>query len=84
MASEPLSPKKNAQFSSRWLYAGISKVVDSHDQGEGTVSSELEHFCRVNRREEDPVISGEDGLQTLAATLSVAESAKRKTQIDLL
>lgn len=36
---------------------------------------QLEHFIRVVRREEAPLVSGADGAATLAATLAVLEAA---------
>ncbi len=41
------------------------------------LTAQLAHFCRVIRGEAVPLISGEDGLKTLAATLAVLESARR-------
>jgi predicted dehydrogenase len=36
----------------------------------------MRHFVRVVRREEPPLVSGEDGARTLAATLAVTRSAE--------
>ncbi|MEM7134293.1 MAG: Gfo/Idh/MocA family oxidoreductase [Chloroflexota bacterium] len=40
------------------------------------LTAQLAHFCRVILREESPVVSGSDGVRTLAATLAVQESAR--------
>ena len=40
------------------------------------LTAQLAHFCRVIRREEAPLVSGIEGIKTLAATLAVHESAK--------
>jgi predicted dehydrogenase len=45
--------------------------------------AQLEHFCRVIRTGETPVIAVEDGARTLAATLAVAESSRLKRPIEL-
>jgi predicted dehydrogenase len=37
---------------------------------------QMRHFVRVVRREEPPLVSGEDGARTLAATLAVTRSAE--------
>jgi len=47
------------------------------------LTAQLEHFCRVIRGEEQPVVSGADGLKTLAATLAIHESASEKRPINL-
>ncbi len=39
-------------------------------------TAQLEHFCRVVKGEEEPVINAEDGLLTLATTLAILESSK--------
>ncbi len=41
------------------------------------LAAQLEHFCRVIRRQEKPIVGGEEGFKTLAATLAVLESARR-------
>lgn len=40
-----------------------------------TYLRQIEHFARVIRREEAPLVSGLDGLRTLQATLAVKEAA---------
>ncbi len=39
-------------------------------------TAQLQHFCHVIRGEEEPVITAEDGLLTLATTLAVLESSE--------
>ena len=45
------------------------------------LAAQLAHFCRVVRREETPVVSGEEGLRTLAATLAVLTSGREQTPV---
>lgn len=40
-----------------------------------TYLCQIEHFARVIRREEAPLVSGLDGVRTLEATLAVKEAA---------
>ena len=40
-----------------------------------TYLRQIEHFARVIRREEAPLVSGLDGVRTLQATLAVKEAA---------
>ena len=40
------------------------------------LTRQLQHFCQVIRGEEAPLISGEDGLLTLASTLAIHESSR--------
>ncbi|WP_315837468.1 Gfo/Idh/MocA family oxidoreductase [Bradyrhizobium prioriisuperbiae] len=40
-----------------------------------TYLRQVEHFARVIRREEAPLVSGKDGVRTLQATLAVKEAA---------
>jgi predicted dehydrogenase len=46
-------------------------VAESAD----TYLRQIEHFARVIRREEAPLVSGLDGVRTLQATLAVKEAA---------
>lgn len=39
------------------------------------LTAQLEHFCRVVRGEEEPLVSAEDGAQSLAVALAAHESA---------
>jgi predicted dehydrogenase len=45
------------------------------------LARQLTHFCRVMRGEEKPLISGEDGLHSLAAVLALSASAERNAPI---
>ena len=40
--------------------------------------AQLEHFCRVIRGEEEPLIDGRDGARSLAVALAVLESSRRR------
>lgn len=40
-------------------------------------TAQLDHFCKVIRGEEQPVITAADGLLTLATTLAIQESSER-------
>ena len=44
---------------------------------------QLEHFCRVVRREEPPLVDGRDGTRSLAVALAVLESIDRETPVEL-
>ena len=44
---------------------------------------QLEHFCRVVRREESPVVGGRDAMRSLAVALAVLESVDRNIPIVL-
>ena len=44
---------------------------------------QLEHFCRVVRGEEKPIVDGPDGTRSLAVVLAVLESAQRRRPIAL-
>ncbi len=47
------------------------------------LAAQLAHFCRVIRREETPLVSGEEGLRTLAATLAVLSSGSEGRPVEL-
>jgi predicted dehydrogenase len=47
------------------------------------LAAQLRHFCQVIRREAAPLVSGLEGLKTLAATLAVLESAQRQAPVQL-
>ena len=47
------------------------------------LAAQLAHFCRVIRREEPPLVSGEEGLRTLAATQAVLPSGKEGKPVEL-
>ncbi len=38
---------------------------------------QVAHFCRVIRGEEEPLVSGEDGLRSLATVIAIDESGRR-------
>ncbi len=45
------------------------------------LTAQLAHFCRVIRGEEAPLVSGREGVKTLAATQAVLESARRQRPV---
>ncbi len=45
------------------------------------IKLQLEHFCRVVRREESPLVDGRDGTRSLAVALAVLESIDRRIPI---
>ena len=47
------------------------------------LKSQLEHFCRVVRGEEKPIVDGRDGTRSLAVVLAVLESVQRQGPIAL-
>lgn len=47
------------------------------------LAGQIDHFCRVILGEEAPIITGQDGLDTLAATLAVLESGERSAPVML-
>ncbi|MXY93267.1 MAG: Gfo/Idh/MocA family oxidoreductase [Caldilineaceae bacterium SB0670_bin_27] len=47
------------------------------------LAAQLAHFCRVIRREEPPLVSGEEGLRTLAATQAVLTSGSEGIPVEL-
>ncbi len=47
------------------------------------LQSQLEHFCRVVRKEEAPLVDARDGMRSLAAAVTVLESAKRGVPVDV-
>ena len=50
---------------------------------EDPLASQLEHFCRVVRGEETPLVDGRDASRSLAIALAVLESTERQTPIEL-
>lgn len=65
-----------------WRYAGkrgwdqaLTREVVAVAPGDPLVE-QMRHFLRVIRREEAPLVSGRDGVATLAATLAVKRSAQ--------
>ena len=47
------------------------------------LKSQLEHFCRVLRNEEKPIVDGRDGARSLAVVLAIRESIRRQLPIVL-
>ena len=47
------------------------------------LKSQLEHFCRVVRNEEKPIVDGRDGARSLAVVLAIRESIQRQLPIVL-
>lgn len=47
------------------------------------LAAQLRHFCQVIRGEATPLVSGLEGLKSLAATLAVLESAEREKPVSL-
>ena len=47
------------------------------------LASQLEHFCRVVRDEEKPIVDGRDGTRSLAVALAVLESIQRQVPVIL-
>ena len=47
------------------------------------LAAQLAHFCRVIEREEAPLVSGEEGVRTLAATQAVLTSGREKRPVAL-
>ena len=55
-----------------------NKVTDSDP-----LKSQLEHFCRVVRGEEQPIVDGRDGTRSLAVVLAVLESIQHHVPVVL-
>lgn len=47
------------------------------------LTSQLEHFCRVVRGEEEPIVDGRDGTRSLSAVLAVLESIRCQAPVSL-
>lgn len=47
------------------------------------LARQLEHFCCVIRGEEQPLVTGRDGLQTLRVTLAIHEAAQAERPVRL-
>lgn len=47
------------------------------------LAAQLEHFCRVMRGQAVPLVSVHEGYKTLAVTLAVLESARRRSPVTL-
>lgn len=60
-------------------------VQERHEPADADpLAVQLAHFCRVIRREEPPLVSGEEGLRTLAATQAVLSSGSEGKPVELL
>jgi len=73
-----------------WRYDGakgwhcpLSASLQPHD-GDNPYDAQIAHFCRVARGEEAPLVSAEDGMLTLRATLAVREAAETGRLINLV
>ena len=47
------------------------------------IAIQLEHFCRVIRGEEEPLIDARDGAHSLAAALAVIESIETRAPVEV-
>jgi predicted dehydrogenase len=74
-----------------WRYADPVRAGWQHPlersrrevNGTQPLRSQLEHFCRVVRGEERPLVDGRDGARSLAVALAVLESARRHAPVEL-
>ena len=74
-----------------WHYADPARAGWQHPlersrrkvAGADPLVRQLEHFCRVVRRKELPLVDGQDGTRSLAVALAVLESINRKTSVEL-
>jgi predicted dehydrogenase len=70
-----------------WRYAGARGWLERlHPEtlpsGHGDpLALQTRHFLRVARREEAPLVPGEDGARTVAATLAVSRSAREGREV---
>ncbi|MDE0462789.1 MAG: Gfo/Idh/MocA family oxidoreductase [Caldilineaceae bacterium] len=67
-------------------YAGWEQPLEQerHEPADADpLAAQLAHFCRVIRREEPPLVSGEEGLRTLAATQAVLTSGSEGKPFEL-
>lgn len=47
------------------------------------LKSQLEHFCRVIRDEEKPIVDGRDATRSLAVALAILDSIRRHVPVDI-
>ena len=74
-----------------WRYADKSQMGWQHPlekkrievEKADPLSSQLRHFCRVVRGEEEPLVGGRDAALSLAAALAVLESAEILAPVDI-
>ena len=53
--------------------------VESHDP----LTAQLDHFCRVVRGEEKPMVTARDGARSLALVLAVMDSIRLRAPVQL-
>jgi len=74
-----------------WRYPDAARTgwqhpleTSRHDVVEADpLQSQLEHFRRVVRNEEQPVVDARDGMQSLAVAVAVLESAERGVPVEV-
>lgn len=74
-----------------WRYASVEQLGWQHPMEKSRyevaqadpLTSQLEHFCRVIRDEEKPLVDGRDGTRSLAVALAVLESTRRQGPIEI-
>jgi len=64
-----------------WQYP-LEKSSSSVSAGD-PIAIQLEHFCRVIRGEEEPLIDARDGAHSLAAALAVIESIETRAPVEV-
>jgi predicted dehydrogenase len=72
-----------------WRYGDPSRAGWQHPLGQtrrkvvpaDPLLLQLQHFCRVVRGQEPPLVDGADGARTLAAALAVQESIDRQAPV---
>ena len=72
-----------------WHYGDRSRAGWQHPLGQtrqevapaDPLVLQLQHFCRVVRRREPPLVDGADGARTLAVALAVQESIDRQAPV---
>ncbi len=67
-----------------WWDALLEKETNENIAPADALTEQLNHFCAVIRREAEPLITGTDGVRTLAATQAVIESGQTHQPISLL
>jgi predicted dehydrogenase len=74
-----------------WRYANANQVGWQYPMEQSRyevaradpLTSQLDHFCRVVRGEEKPLVDGRDGARSLAVALAVLESVWRQGPIEI-
>ena len=54
-----------------------------HVEEADPLQNQLEHFCRVVRHQEEPLVDARDGLRSLAAAVAVLDSAERGVPVEV-